>query len=197
VKKIVVPGEEIEDENVRTHVYRDNGKKYSMIHGVLYKTEGYSKIIPLTHRYMPKEGDTVIGIVESVKYGGCIVKLNAPYDAFLETREDYEIGDVVSAKVESVSEVKDIKLGNERKFHGGEVFDIDPSKIKRIIGKKASMVTMIKEKTGSKIFVGQNGRVWVKDGDIEKVEEVMRKIEREAHETGLTEKIENYLTGDK
>lgn len=197
MKQIVVPGEEITEEDVRNHTYMDNGKKYSMIYGVLYKKGDHSKIIPLTNRYIPKEGDTVVAVVKSVKYGGCVVDINSPYEAFLDTKDDHDIGDVVSAKVDSVSEVKDVRLTGERKFHGGEVVDVDPSKTKRLIGKKASMVTMIKEKTDSKIFIGQNGRVWIKEGDLDKVEEVIRKIEREAHETGLTEKIEEYLTGDE
>ena len=57
------------------------------------------------------------------------------------------------------------------------------------------MINMIKEKTRCDIVVGQNGVVWVK-GDPE-MENIARKIilmiEREAHTSGLTDRVKNTL----
>lgn len=192
MKKIVIPGEKLE-ENIQEHVYKENEDKYANIYGMLYKNNDRGKIIPLSSKYIPKEGDKIIAIVESVKYGGCVVDLNSPYDAFLRTDESYKVGDVLSAEVDEVTAVNQINLTNDRKFYGGKIIDINPSRTERVIGKKASMISMIKEKTDSKVFVGRNGRVWLKGGDTQKAEQAIFKIEEEAHTTGLTDRIKNFL----
>ena len=64
-----------------------------------------------------------------------------------------------------------------------------------MIGKKGSMINMIKDKTNCKIVVGQNGLVWVKgDEDMEQLtKNIIHLIEAEAHTSGLTNKIKNKL----
>ena len=81
------------------------------------------------------------------------------------------------------------------KFKGGIIVDISPTKVPRLIGKKGSMINMIKDKTNCKIVVGQNGLVWVKGNeDMEQLtREVIHLIEAEAHTSGLTNKIKNKL----
>jgi exosome complex component RRP4 len=81
------------------------------------------------------------------------------------------------------------------KFKGGIIVDIAPTKVPRLIGKKGSMINMIKDKTNCKIVVGQNGLVWVKgDEDMEQLtKDVIHLIEAEAHTSGLTNKIKNKL----
>lgn len=193
MKKIVIPGQKIE-EDVNEHVYEEDGEKYSRVYGMLHGKDGGGRIIPLSSKYIPKEGDKIIAIVESVKYGGCVVDINSPYDCFLPTDNSYEVGDVVSTTVENVDEVMNIDLGDDRKFYGGEIIEINPTRTKRVIGKEASMVSLIKEKTDSKIFVGRNGRIWIKGGNKNKAEKAIFKIEEETHKTGLTEEMEKYLT---
>jgi exosome complex component RRP4 len=81
------------------------------------------------------------------------------------------------------------------KFKGGIIVDIAPTKVPRLIGKKGSMINMIKDKTKCKIVVGQNGLVWVKgDEDMEQLtKNIIHLIEAEAHTSGLTNKIKNKL----
>ena len=81
------------------------------------------------------------------------------------------------------------------KFKGGIIVDIAPTKVPRLIGKKGSMINMIKDKTNCKIVVGQNGLVWVKgDEDMEQLtKNIIHLIEAEAHTSGLTNKIKNKL----
>ena len=81
------------------------------------------------------------------------------------------------------------------KFKGGIIVDIAPTKVPRLIGKKGSMINMIKDKTKCKIVVGQNGLVWVKgDEDMEQLtRNIIHLIEAEAHTSGLTNKIKNKL----
>ena len=72
---------------------------------------------------------------------------------------------------------------------------IQPQKVPRVIGKSGSMITLLKKYTNCWIFVGQNGRIWVK-GDpkgIDLIVEAIKKIEKEAHTVGLTNRIEKLL----
>ena len=66
----------------------------------------------------------------------------------------------------------------------------------RLIGKKGSMINMIKDKTNCKIIVGQNGLVWVKgEEDMEQLtKDIIHMIEAEAHTSGLTNKVKNKLS---
>ena len=57
------------------------------------------------------------------------------------------------------------------------------------------MVNMIKDSTDTRIVVGQNGLIWI-DGTPENVMvaiEAIKMVEKEAHTTGLTDRIEKYL----
>tara|TARA_Y100000310_G_C20047819_1_gene519129 strand:+ start:139 stop:396 length:258 start_codon:yes stop_codon:yes gene_type:complete len=82
------------------------------------------------------------------------------------------------------------------KLKNGRIIDITPSKVPRVIGKQGSMISMIKEKTNTRITVGQNGKVWVQGEEPEnerKAVEAIELIEREAANEGLTEKVEKLL----
>ena len=75
---------------------------------------------------------------------------------------------------------------------------MEPSKVPRIIGKKGSMISLLKKYTNCRIFVGQNGRIWV-DGEesgINKVIDTIKMIEDESLSYGLTNKIEDLLKKD-
>ena len=82
-----------------------------------------------------------------------------------------------------------------RKLKGGRIIEVNPHKVPRIIGKQGSMVMMIKDATKCNITVGQNGLIWI---DGEPMNELLalqtiRKIEKESHMSGLTDKIKEYL----
>jgi exosome complex component RRP4 len=85
-----------------------------------------------------------------------------------------------------------------KKLDGGRLIQINTTKVPRVIGKQASMITMIKEKTGCRVFVGQNGLVWLSGEPHGEnlATEAIKKIERESHLSGLTEEIEKFL-GEK
>ena len=81
------------------------------------------------------------------------------------------------------------------KVKGGRIIKVNTHKVPRIIGKKGSMVSMVKQATGCKIIVGQNGLVWI-SGEPEMELEALNtihKIEKESHTRGLTETIKTYL----
>jgi len=54
---------------------------------------------------------------------------------------------------------------------------------------------MIKGYTNCRIFVGQNGRIWL-DGEVDNIMHAIKAIqmiEQDAHSYGLTEKVKAYL----
>ena len=58
------------------------------------------------------------------------------------------------------------------------------------------MISMIKEMLGVELIVGQNGRIVIVGEDPYKVEIAVltiRKIESEAHTTGLTDRIKKFI----
>jgi len=73
--------------------------------------------------------------------------------------------------------------------------EITPTKVPRLIGKKGSMINMIKDHTKCEVVVGQNGLVWVKGKpEMERVvEKVIKTIEAEAHTSGLTDRVREML----
>ena len=89
------------------------------------------------------------------------------------------------------------------KVKNGYVIEVEPSKVPRIIGKKGSMVGMVKQATDCKVIVGQNGLIWVQgeNSDMERLAiKTINMIENKSHIGGLTDKIKEFLekeTGKK
>jgi exosome complex component RRP4 len=111
----------------------------------------------------------------------------------MPAEESFKIGDVISAKVLSVDEVYDANLTRPWKLSGGMVITASPKRIPRVIGRGQSMLTTIKDKTGCKIAVGQNGLIWLKGDNVVHAVDAIRKIEREAETQGLTDRIGLFL----
>jgi len=86
------------------------------------------------------------------------------------------------------------------KITRGQVVEITPSKIPRLIGRKGSMISMIKEETGCHIILGHNGIVLVTGKSLENEQLAMmaiRKIEEESHTAGLTDRIAQMIKEEK
>ncbi len=216
-RQIVFPSQILGDS--KTHragrgTFIENGKIISERIGILNENSNYINVIPLKGRYEPVVGDFVIGVVEEALSAGWLIDINAPSPAFLHTEEvpwDVEFGatdkylnsgDSIMAKVLRIDEVKKMQVTmkdrNLFKINGGDIIDVEPSRVPRIIGKKGSMISLIKKYIRCRIFVGQNGKIWV-DADTENIErviQVIRKIESEAISFGLTNRIEDLLKKD-
>ena len=99
----------------------------------------------------------------------------------------------------SVNEVKNINITMKgeglKKLTGGYIVEMAPMKVPRVIGRGGSMINTLKTITKCRIFVGQNGRVWVAGevDDINAVISSIKKIDEESHTYGLTEKIKKHL----
>ncbi len=216
-RQIVFPSQILGD--LKTHragrgTFIEDGKIISERIGILNENSNYINVIPLKGRYEPVIGDFVIGVVEEALSAGWLVDINAPSPAFLHTEEvpwDVEFGatdkylnsgDSIMAKVLRIDEVKKMQVTmkdrNLFKINGGNIIDVEPSRVPRIIGKKGSMISLIKKYIRCRIFVGQNGIIWVdaETENIERVIQIIRKIESEAITFGLTNRIEDLLKKD-
>lgn len=216
-KDLVIPGQILADDEYYSGrgTFKENGKVCSYLLGRVSLRNKKIRVIPLKSKYVPKKGDVVIGKIKDVRFSMWDVDINSPYSGILpafevfgrekkELNRTFDVGDVLFLRVVDVDEIKKAKLGLKGrgmgKFKGGIIVDIAPTKVPRLIGKKGSMINMIKDKTNCKIVVGQNGLVWVKgNDDMEQLtREIIQLIEAEAHTSGLTNKIKNklYLTID-
>ncbi len=211
-KNLVIPGQILADDEYYPGrgTFKEDGKVCSSLMGLVSLRNKKIRVIPLKSKYVPKKGDVVIGKINDVRFSMWDVNINSPYSGILpafevfgrdkkELSKVYDVGDVLFLRVIDVDEVKKAKLGLKGrglgKFKGGIIVDISPTKVPRLIGKKGSMINMIKNKTNCKIVVGQNGLVWVKgDDDMEQLtREIIHTIEVEAHTSGLTNKIKNKI----
>ena len=211
-KDLVIPGQILADDEYYSGrgTFKENGKVCSSLMGLVSLRNKKLRVIPLKSKYVPKKGDVVIGKINDVRFSMWDVDINSPYSGILpafevfgrekkELNKVYDIGDVLFLRVVDVDEIKKAKLGLKGrgmgKFKGGIIVDIAPTKVPRLIGKKGSMINMIKDKTNCKIVVGQNGLVWVKgEEDMEQLtKNIIHLIEAEAHTSGLTNKIKNKL----
>jgi exosome complex component RRP4 len=214
--KIVLPGEvvdELKGRKAGTGVYIDGDKARSEYLGTPRSGMYEVSVIPLAGKYMPQYGDRVVGIVKEVEISGWMIDINAPYIGFLPVSEGVEEyvdaradltkffakGDVIMCRISRVTRSKSVQCSMRdmmaRKLFEGTVIKVTPSKIPRIIGKNGSMVNLIKERTKTEIYTGQNGYVWIRGDNKALAMEAILTIDRESHTMGLTEKIEKMLGG--
>lgn len=218
-RKMVLPGEFIVEGDLRLGegVFRENKSVYSSVMGLLDLKENYVRVIPLTGRYVPKTMDFVIGEIEDMDFSNWYANIGAAYSATVSARDYFSerdgfqediskamrIGDTVYAMIREISPRKRVFLSMKergaRKLRGGRIIESVPAKVPRIIGRKGSMISMIKKETGCQVLVGQNGRIWI-DGTpkmADLVTKVIEKIEKEAHTSGLTESIEKTIEKER
>jgi len=195
--------------------YREKDEIKSKLLGLVKLKERYISIIPLAGVYSPRQGDGIIGVITDLQPNMWIVDINSPYDAilliseasndFIDTRRRdlssyYDIGDIIYAKILSVTKSKHITLTMKdrktKKLISGKIMSITPSKVPRLIGKMGSMIELIKTKTNCQIVVGQNGVVWIKGEKESLASKAIKLIESEAHIEGLTDKVTKLLEGD-
>lgn len=216
-KEIVVPGEALADGMdylPGTGTYRLDDKIIAKKLGLVNISGRAIKLVPLSGRYLPKFGDKIIAQVTDITMNGWIVNINSAYSAFLSMRdastrfikkgEDltryFDVGDYVRAKVINVTSQNLVDLTMKEpglnKLKSGRIIKISPFKVPRVIGKEGSMVSLIKNKTGCNIIVGQNGMVWISSENYDNeliAEKAIKKIEQESHLGGLTDLMEKFL----
>jgi len=215
-KNISVPGETLAigmDMLPGTGAYRDGEKIVAKRLGLVTIEGRTIKLIPLSGRYIPKTGDTILCKVIDVSFSGWRLDTNSAYSAMLSMKDAtsdfiarganltqyYDLGDYIVCKITNVTSQKlvDVTMKGPglRKLKGGRVIEVDSNKVPRIIGKQGSMVMMIKDATRCNISVGQNGLIWIEGEPVNELLAIqtIRKIGKESHMSGLTDKIKEFL----
>jgi len=220
-RQLVTPGDLLaENEYISgENTYKENEKIYATRVGLFGFEDKRVYVVALKSFYIPMVGDTVIGKVLEVTLGGWVADIRAPYLAMLRAsdalerpfkpqKDDlpslFDVGDMLIAKIVAYDRTRDPLLTVlERglgKIARGQVIEITPTKIPRVIGKQGSMVSIIKGETSCQIVIGQNGRILIsgKSPDDERLAIMaIRKIEEEAHKTGLTDRVTEMLKKEK
>jgi exosome complex component RRP4 len=218
-RSVVVPGEIIAVgmeyfPGIGTYRYED--KILANQTGLLTIEGKVLKTTPLSGRYLPARNDVVIGRVIDILMSGWRIDINCPYSSVLPLKdatfdfikkgadltEYFNLEDYVVCKITQVTSQNLIDVSMKgtglKKLRGGQFITVNAAKVPRIIGRKGSMVSMVKKATGCQLAVGQNGIVWI-NGEPEKelvAVRAIRKIEMEAHVPGLTERVKSFLEAE-
>jgi exosome complex component RRP4 len=198
MKEIYMPGDKL-PTSVRVSRLNQNAvrKQGNVLYATVVGSVDEDMFMPFEMVYIPKEGDSIVGIVTDKRNIGYFIDTGTAYEGLIlsrETRADFKIGDLVFAKAERIEEPDTVILSNPKLLDVGRIIDVPSSKIPRLIGKEASMINLIKSKTGTSILVGANGYVWMSSrGKISKTIQAINKVISKAHMEGLTDEITRFL----
>lgn len=215
---IVIPGDLLAEGTIRCGegVIKRENFYYSTVVGLFQDKGDYIQVKSLKGKYFPRPGDLVIGKIVEVGLTNWLIDIGSPYFAVLlannatekkfdpvkdDARRIFSIGDIILTKIVSFDRTRDPQvITNERglgKLRGGRIIEIEAAHIPRVIGKKGTMINMVKRLTRTQIITGQNGRIWIqgkkKEDELKAIESI-KKIELEAHTRGLTDRIRDMLS---
>jgi exosome complex component RRP4 len=220
-KQLVTPGELLAEGEYQSgeNTYVEAGKIFASRIGLVDLDNKKVNVVALRAFYVPKVGDIVIGSVNEVGFNGWTIDIKAPYSAMLrasdvlsrpfkpqndELSQVLDQGDLIVAKIASYDRAHDPQLTVGEpglgKITRGQLMQVTPTKIPRVIGRKGSMISMIKQETNCQIILGLNGVILVTGKnpvDEELAIKAIRKIEQESHTTGLTDRITQLLKEEK
>jgi len=198
-KRIVLPGERIAEGRLNVpNTFVEGGQTYAAVIGMMDEEGRY---LALENRYRPGVGDSVVGIVTDVRHVGYEVDIGTPQSGFIPTRNiriNLQLGDFVLSRIKTVNEVGDVDLGEVRRLPAGKIIEFPSAKVPRLIGRKSSMLMLLRDYAGGDIMVGNNGYVWISDkSDIPLLLKVIKLIEKKAHKSGLTDEVAALLKAEK
>ena len=220
-RQLVTPGDLLAEGNyvAGDNTYNEKDKIYATRVGLFNYDDRKLYVVALKAFYIPSVGDLVIGKVVEVSLGSWTIDIKAPYLATLRAsdvldrpfnpqRDDlpsiFDVGDLVLSKVIDYDRTRDplvtVREPGLGKIARGQITEITPTKIPRVIGRKGSMISMLKRETGCQIIVSQNGLIVVngKNPEDERLAIVaIRKIEQEAHTSGLTDRVGEMIRKEK
>ena len=220
-KQLVTPGELLAEGEYQAgeNTYLEAGKIFASRIGLVDLENKKVNVVALRAFYVPKVGDIIIGSVKEVGFNGWTIDIKGPYEAMLrasdvlsrpfkpqndELSQVLDQGDLIVAKIASYDRAHDPQLTVGEpglgKITRGQLMHVTPTKIPRVIGRKGSMISMIKQETGCQIILGLNGMILVTGKSPVEEQLAMRaikKIEDESHTTGLTDRITQLLKEEK
>ena len=216
-KRHVIPGEVIVSGSYRAeqNTVMEGDKILATVIGLSDVHDGSVRVIPLTGGYYPKDDDLVIGKIVSHSAMSWEVDINSCYAGMLPATDvfgrDFSShsddltaklgnGDLIVARIVNADKTRDPLLtisGRELgKIDSGELVNISPSKVARLIGKRGSMIQTIESGTHAQITIGQNGLVVVSCEDSDGLLKAIKAIElvdEKAHVANLTDQINDML----
>jgi exosome complex component RRP4 len=177
--------------------------------------DGTVRVIPLTGKYYPKINDLVVGKVLTNTSLSWELDLGSSYVGVLPASDVFgrnfsahaddlfsklRPGDLVVARIANFDRTRDPLLtvsdSDLGKIDSGELVEISPSKVPRLIGKRGSMIQAIETATDSIITIGQNGRVVIacEDSDgLLKAKRAVQMVDEMAHVANLTDQVKTML----
>ncbi len=211
-RKIVIPGQFLSDDEKYAGMgtYVKNGKVYSLLYGILNDKNKLS-VVPFSGKYIPSRRDLIVGTVILITPSNWIFEIGSPYDGLLHVseyprrvesskmRSIMNVGDSAILRIKDVNTNMKVELTLRERGLGpindGRIIEIMPMKVPRVIGHSGSMISMLTKETKCEIFIGQNGRIWIKgkDGDMDDLAKAIDMIIRESHVPGLTEMVFQFL----
>jgi len=216
-KRHVIPGEVIVSGSYRAeqNTVMQGDKILATVVGLSDVHDGSVRVIPLTGGYYPKDDDLIIGKIVSHSAMSWEVDINSCYAGMLPATDvfgrDFSShsddltaklgnGDLIVARIVNADKTRDPLLtisGRELgKIDSGELVNISPSKVARLIGKRGSMIQAIESGTHAQITIGQNGLVVVSCEDSDgllKAIKAIELVEEKAHVANLTDQINDML----
>ena len=216
-KRHVIPGEVIVSGSYRAeqNTVMEGDKILATVIGLSDVHDGSVRVIPLTGGYYPKDDDLVIGKIVSHSAMSWEVDINSCYAGMLPATDvfgrDFSShsddlsaklgnGDLIVTRIVNADKTRDPLLtisGRELgKIDSGELVNISPSKVARLIGKRGSMIQTIEGGTHAQITIGQNGLVVVSCEDSDgllKAIKAIELVEEKAHVANLTDQINDML----
>jgi exosome complex component RRP4 len=220
-RQLVTPGDLIAEGAyiAGENTYVEDNKIYASRIGIVEYDNKKIDVVALKAFYMPRVEDIVIGTVVEVGFNGWTVDINAPYQAILrasdvlsrpfkpqkdELSQVLNMGDLIVAKITAYDRSHDPQITVAEpglgKITRGQIVKITPTKIPRVIGRKGSMISMIKQETDCQIILGLNGIILITGKTLEGEELAMmaiRKIDEESHISGLTDRVTQMLKDKK
>ncbi|MBS3794578.1 MAG: KH domain-containing protein [Candidatus Thorarchaeota archaeon] len=214
-REIVVPGQLLAEGRYRssfgTYVSADD-EVFSALVGLAELRGNTVRVVPLHGVYIPREGDRVIGTITFVAGNNWKVDIGGPYGASLHANNAlrkpydddiskyYDVGDVIAAEVATYDRTTGPYLSMKgrglRKLKGGTIVEVSPAKIPRVIGRKGSMINMIKDKLDIQAMVGQNGRIWIRGGDLDSLQiakKAFKMVAEQSHTKNLTDRVAQMI----
>ena len=201
-KELVTPGDLLAEGDyiAGSNTYKEGNKIYASRLGLVNYDDKRVYVVALNAFYVPSVGDLVIGKVVEVNMNGWTVDKPQRDDL----SRIFDVGDLILAKIVAYDRTRDplltVREHGLGKITRGQIVRITPTKIPRVIGRKGSMINMLKNETGCKITVGQNGLILI-DGRNPEDERLaimaIHKIEQEAHTSGLTDRVTEMIKKEK
>ena len=216
-RKYVIPGDIVTSGPYRPeqNVILEGNKIISTTIGISEIYDDSVRVIPLTGKYIPKINDLVIGKVVSHTSLSWELDINSCYVGFLPAQDVFgrdfsahadeltsklKTGDLVAARIANFDRTRDplvtISDRDLGKIDSGDLVQISPSKVPRLIGKRGTMIQAIEMATNAAITIGQNGWVVVSCESSEgllKAKKAIQMVDDKAHVANLTDQVKEML----